>query len=47
MDKETSTYFCEEIRQSVEKASRNFRKALTAEMSVGIALYFYSGTCDY
>ena len=47
MDKETLTYICEEIREYVEKTNTNFRKALTVEMRVAIALYFYSGTCDY
>ena len=47
MDKETFTYIGEEIREFVEKANTNFKKALTVEMRVAIALYFYSGTCDY
>ena len=47
MDKETFTYICEEIRKFVEKTNTNFRKALTAEMRVVIALYFSSGKCDY
>ena len=47
MDKKTFTYIYEEIREFVEKANTNFRKALTVEMRVAIALYFYSGACDY
>ena len=46
MDENTFTYICVEIREFVEKANTNFRKALTVEMRVAIALYFYSGTCD-
>ena len=39
MDKETFTYICEEIREFVENT--NFKKALTVEMRVAIALYFF------
>ena len=41
MDKETFTYICEEIREFVEKPNTNFKKALTVEMRVAIALYFF------
>ena len=47
MNKDTFTYICEEIREFVEKPSTNLRKALTVKMRVAIALYFYSGSCDY
>ena len=47
MDKETFTYIYQEIREFVEKASTNFRKALTVEMRVAMTLYFYSGTFNY
>ena len=47
MYRETFTYICEEIREFIEKSNTNFRKAVTVEMRVAIALYFYSGTCDY
>ena len=47
MNKETFTYICEEIREFVEKPSTNLRKALTVKMRVAIALYSYSGSCNY
>ena len=47
MNKETFTYICEEIREFVEKPSTNLRKALTVKMRLAIALYSYSGSCDY
>ena len=42
MDKGTFRYICEEIKEFVEKANTNFRKALTVEIRVAVALYFYS-----
>ena len=45
-DKETFIYIYEEI-EFIEKANTNFRKALTVEMRVAVALHFYSDTFDY
>ena len=43
MDKETFTFICEDIREFIEKANTNFKKAPTVEMRVFILVHAING----